>query len=849
MYSNRKNHIQIALALLVGSAVLLLAPACGGESASSCSVEQLDDGQALVTCTDGTTATVTGPGASAESCTYEEENGSIHIHCDDGTDIVIQDGVDGNSGSSCSVVQNDDGSATIECDDGTSADVGTPDEPTDEPDPDPSDALGMELLAGVTSVGTSDGLGTQTRMDGALDGVYDPSGEFLYFVDTFNMTIRRFGLRTQRVVTLAGNAGQKGASDGIGTSATFEGPRGIAMHPDGERVFIADGFNCTIRQLDLTDYSVTTLAGQPGECAAEDGSFEDARFRLTIGMVAESTGRYIYAADRGNNVIRRLDLQENQVETIAGLLPDDSPNDVRGHEDAIGDEARFAGPGGIDLSEDETILYVNDTFNNVIRSIVVVSDGEPASPTLFEVETIAGAPGQAGNVDDIGPDARFQISQGLARADDGLFVAGFHNSIRRIDLDTFEVTTVAGQNGVSGSIDGISFDARFGVSFGILAHPDGRRIYYMDRSNNSIRLFDRMTREVTTAMGASEPRGWKDGPTGESRFNAPRGVVANADGTRVYIADRGNHVIRVFDTETHHLTTLAGLPGQAGFAEGIADEARFTSPEGLWVDSAEEYLFITDWGNDAIRRLNLATQAVTTVAGMPLGDEDIAEDGPINEATFDRPHAIVGVEDDDELQLFVSDAGSTLIRVIHLGGDEEMVTTLAGGGAFDEDNPESINATGADAVFGNPTGLAISQNGTSLYVADSGFQLIRHVDVDTAEVTTVVGDIGVNDSFDGVGDDATFSNPAHIALTGDDNVLLVSDRTNYAIRHVDLENREVSTLIGSLGTSGGSGFLFQPLDEARLYFTAGLTTVGDDVIFTADQALLRVSSILSEEEL
>lgn len=830
-----------SVAVSAALGVIVLTSACGGETeqSASCTVIELEGGQAQLSCPDGTSATISGPSSDATSCTFEESEGAVHIHCDDGTDVVIRDGVDGTGGSSCSVEEGPNGSATIVCEDGSSAPIGEP-----APGVTPGE-LNLELLAGVTSVGTTDGVGTETRMDGALDGVYDPDGEFLYFVDTFNMTIRRFGLRTQQVVTLAGLAGQKGASDGVGDQATFDGPRGIAIHPDGERLFIADGFNCTIRQLDVVTREVTTLTGQPGECAAADGTFEEARFRLTIGMVMESSGRYLYVADRGNNVIRRIDLEGELVETIAGQLPLESANAFRGHADGVGGDARFAGPGGIDLSEDESTLYINDTFNNVIRSLTVAVDqGATGGPDLFQVETIAGVPGEPGNIDGSAEEARFQVSQGLARAGDGLFVAGFHNSIRRIDLSTFEVTTVAGQNGVGGSSDGPHFDARFGVSFGILAHPDGRRVYYMDRGNNSIRLYDRLTRQVTTVMGAPEPTGWRDGEAGISRMNGPGGVAANAAGTRYFVADSYNQIIRVYDAQTGHLSTLAGLPGRAGFQDGVADEARFTYPEGLWLNADETFLYVADSGNDAIRRMDLVSGHVTTVAGMPLGDEETSLDGTVAQARFSSPFAIAGFESSEGLVLYVSDYDSNLIRRVDLASGE--VTTLAGGGEADDEDPAAIDGVGEEAVFAGPAGLAITTDGQTLYVADQGHHVIRSVDVGSAQVETFVGDIGVRDAFDGVGADATFALPAHVALTQDEQVLVVSDRSNFAIRHVNIAESAVTTLIGSLGTSGGSGLRYTPLDEARLYFTSGVAVSDNDVILTADEALLRVTDVLGE---
>jgi DNA-binding beta-propeller fold protein YncE len=760
--------------------------------------------------------------------------GGAEVSCPDGTKIMLKDGetgapgtpgAPGAPGQSCTIVANGEGAAQIRCPDGTTAEVETRRPPA------PAGELVAELLAGVTSVGSADGVGTQTRMDGALDGAFSPDGEFLYFVDTFNMTIRRFGLRTQRVTTLAGTPGRKGASDGVGAAASFEGPRGIAMHPDGKRIFIADGFNCTIRQLELPTMLVTTLAGQSGQCAAADGAFEDARFRLTIGLAMDPGGRYLYLSDRGNHSIRRMDLMTRQVETIAGLLPVGAPSSSSGSADGQGSAARFNGPGGIALSADGTRLFVNDTFNSTIRSVQL---GAPATVT-----TIAGQPGQSGNVDGVGAAARFSISQGLTWAADGLYVAGFHGTIRRVDPDTGAVVTVAGVAGESGSADGPAFDARFGVAFGVRAHPDGRRIYYMDRGNNSIRLFDRLAQTVTTVMGAPEPKGWRDGDRARARMNGPAGVAVSADGQRVYVLDRDNHLVRLYDVQRGLLSTLVGLPGRAGFVDGALDQARLRSPEGLWLDESGGVLYIADTGNDALRKLELSTGMLSTVVGRPLAQGESWVDGPLMQARLDTPVGVVGGRVNGQLVLYVSDAGSDRIRMV----SPSAVSTLAGGGTAP--TPDQIDGVGEQAVFDAPAGLALSADGATLYVADQGHEVIRAVTVATGATVTLAGDVGEADAFDGVGPDATFNSPGQLALHADGRRLLIVDEANHAIRQLDLMTREVTTVVGELGVSGGTGLDFTPLNALRLYFPAGVAITGDSVYLSADAALMRVERLLA----
>jgi DNA-binding beta-propeller fold protein YncE len=156
-----------------------------------------------------------------------------------------------------------------------------------------------------------------------------------------------------------------------------------------------------------------------------------------------------------------------------------------------------------------------------------------------------------------------------------------------------------------------------------------------------------------------------------------------------------------------------------------------------------------------------------------------------------------------------------------------------------------IDGTGAAAVFSAPAGLALSADGATLYVADQGHEVIRAVNVATAQVTTIAGDVNEADAFDGVGPDATFDSPGQLALHADGRRLLIADEANHAIRQLDLTTREVTTVVGELGVSGGTGLDVTPLADVRLYFTSGVALAGDTVYLTADVALMRVARLLA----
>jgi len=840
------------LVLFLGLAIVASC-ASDGVDGTRCTLTETG-GVSRLECDDGTSVEIPrpepgdpgDPGEPGSSCSVTTEDDVTVVSCEDGTRVEVP------SGSTCSVRENEDGSATITCDDGTSVDVGRPTTAPIETDP------VLEVLAGVTSVGSNDGLATETRMDGALHATFSPDGNYLYFVDSFNGTIRRFGLSSGRVITMAGEPGAEGVTDGIGAAARFENPRGITIDPTGRTLYVADGFNCTLRTVDTTTFEVRTLFGVPRSCGYVDGAYADARMGLVIGM-AMRDARYVYLAQRANgaNAIRRVDLDEGRVETIAG-------GSGRGHRDGAGAQAQFAGPGGIDFDATGQWLWVNDTFNSVIRRISLTEvDGEGA-PT-FRVETVAGTPGSAGNVDGDGPAARFSVSQGLTRGNDGFYAAGFHNTVRRIAPSSpYRVETVAGRAGVDGSVDGHPREARFGVAFGVHAHPDGERLYFMDRGNNNIRELQLAIDRVRTVMGAPQPVGWRDGE--DARFDTPSAVVASDDGSALFVADRFNHVVRRMDLVTGRVETLAGLPGVAGHRDGAADGALFDEPLALALSGDEGTLWVSN--DNAIRSLDLMTLEVRTVTGGP--DRQLDDEEPPTTEELEGPVAdvlwglVTGLAHDPATnRLYASDYSLDRIRVVDLTAG--TVSNVAGGSSpplvpeLDEDGDPVVDedgdpvlvpaseyepdAVGEDAIFVGPYGLALSADGAQLFVADREHHLVRRVDVATRAVSTVAGEYGVAGAFDDVGEDAGFTRPVSVSLSADGARLFVVDGGNHAVRRIVLATREVDTVVGELGISGGFGFARTPLDIARLYFPAFVFVQGDDLFLSAQHVLYRAHGV------
>lgn len=331
------------------------------------------------------------------------------------------------------------------------------------------------------------------------------------------------------VITLAGAAGSAGSADGVGSAARFSDPSDIAIDADGN-LYIADTAIHTVRKITLsisyTDLvgTVTTLAGQPGVSGSADGT-GGATFNHPSGVAVDSAGT-VYVADTDNDTIRKV-TAAGSVSTLAGVAG------RSGSADGTGSAASFNGPSGI-VVDAAGNLYVADTLNHTIRRVT------PAGV----VTTIAGVAGASGFVDAVGTGARFFGPQGLALDSSGnLFVADTNNSvIRRINTASGAVTTVAGQAGIVGSVDGAASQAKFHYPSGVAVDSPGN-LFVADTDNHTLRVIT-PGGTVSTVAGVAGSSGSSDGTGTAVRFQFPTGLSVSSSGN-VYVADSDNQTVRL----------------------------------------------------------------------------------------------------------------------------------------------------------------------------------------------------------------------------------------------------------------------------------------------------------------
>jgi sugar lactone lactonase YvrE len=294
---------------------------------------------------------------------------------------------------------------------------------------------------------------------------------------------------------------------------------------------------------------------------------------------------------------------------------------------------------------------------------------------------------------------------------------------------------------------------------------------------------------VTTIVGGSV--GINDGTGTNAQFNGLTAITSDSSGF-LYVTDTAlSHAIRKVDLSTLDVTTIAGSTNE-DFIDDTGTDAAFHSPAGLFLDETHALLYVADTGNNAIRVIDMTNMVVTTLAGN--GNSDLIDDTG-TDARFSGP---TGLAWDGDEHLYVADSGNGVIRMIVIAS--RIVSTVAGGGSVGGDN-----AVGLNAEFSRPYGIAFATDGL-LWITDMSASTVRTLDVTTGDVVTMAGQHNDAGLVDGVGTNSMFNAPRGIMADFMGNVLIV-DHGNNAIRRISGATHEVVTGAGgdASGYADGSG--------------------------------------------
>ncbi|MBK9966031.1 MAG: hypothetical protein IPP07_14430 [Holophagales bacterium] len=509
-------------------------------------------------------------------------------------------------------------------------------------------------------------------------------------------------------------------------------------------------------------------------------------------------------------------------------------------------------------------LYIADSENNRIRRVRVATG---------VIETFAGT-GEWGFSGDGGPALQASLAQPLALALDGdgnLLVAdSFNDRVRKVDLGSLVITTIAGSGSQASAGDGgpaTLATLRLPVA---LALDLAGNIFVAEQDGHRVRKIDLSTGLITTVAGTGEAGFTGDGgPATAARLSRPRGLAFDLSGS-LYVADAENFRIR--RVSAAGVITTYGGTGESGVGgDGGPAAAALFSPAGLANDFDGSGLAVVDLENNRIRRISYDTTNVFTIAGTGefgyLGDL-----GPATSAGLRQPwRSAIGPEGD----LYIADSEHGRIRRVDRASRE--ISTFAGGGSGPDGGPAesaelnmpsgiAFDAAGnlliaetwggrirkvekstglirtlagggeqlgdggpaTSARLDAPLGVAVDQIG-NVFVADGQQNRVRRIDASTGVITTLAGTGAAGYSGDGgLATASTMTRPQDVAVDGSGNLFVSTD--DGRIRRVDGGSGIISTYAGGGSSLGDGG----PASQAYLDNPSGLALDTTGNLFVAD---------------
>ena len=283
------------------------------------------------------------------------------------------------------------------------------------------------------------------------------------------------------------------------------------------------------------------------------------------------------------------------------------------------------------------------------------------------------------------------------------------------------------------------------------------------------------TGRLTTVAGNGEKGYTGDGGTAlDASFSAPHEIRFDGD-RHLFVVERDAHVVRRIDALTGLVSTMAGN-GEAGFSGdgGPAVDARLRQPHSIAFDP-DGNLLICDIGNNRVRRVNIETGQIATLAGT--GERaGTPDEGRLAGTSLQGPRSID--TDDDGNAYLVLREGNAVFRIDLRAG---RLVRIAGTGerGFSGDRGPAISAT-----FNGPKGIAYSASNHSLYIVDTENHAIRRMGLTTGMIETVLGTGERGDGPDGDPLGCKLARPHGIFVH--DGIVYVTDSESHRVRAMEV---------------------------------------------------------------
>jgi uncharacterized protein (TIGR03437 family) len=634
------------------------------------------------------------------------------------------------------------------------------------------------------------GLATAAPLREPIAVALDANGN-LYIADETDNRIRK--VNSSGIISTYAGTGVPGYSgdDGQAANATLSFPTGIALDAKGN-MFIADAGNAVVRRI-AVDGTINTVAGNGNPNYAGDNGLATSAQIDPVAVAVDGQGN-LYIADGFNYRIRKVDTS-GIITTIAGngtggYVGDNGP--------ALSAEIDFVTDLAVDSSGN---VYLADLFNFEVRKI----------DTQGMMTDFAGGPFNMTYADGVPANTATMVPDGVAFDGSGnIYISDenvYNSVVRRVDLSTGLIYTVAGSGEVGFTGDGggalsaeLDYPAGLAISGGVL--------YFADVVNQRVRKVANYTINTVAGTGIRD-----NGPASNAFLNFPEGLAIDRSGD-ILVADTGNAEAREFKaggninsvgqllggspfgaavdqagnfyitdeqpsfpSEIPHIlqltpggtTSIIAGNGPDGFSgdDGPATLAVLNTPHGLAVDAAGD-IYVADYGNHRVRKIDTSGN-ITTIGGN-------------GKAQFSGDNGLATLAGMDPFDLALDSAGDVLVvdqlnnRIRKIAPDD-TITTVAGTGMS---GYSGDGGPAAQALLRLPSGIALDAQG-NMYIADEGNFVVRRVTAGGL-ITTIAGN-GTLTPSTGDGGPATAAqlDPFSIAVDAADNVY-VTDSFNDHVR-------------------------------------------------------------------
>jgi len=361
-----------------------------------------------------------------------------------------------------------------------------------------------------------------------------------------------------------------------------------------------------------------------------------------------------------------------------------------------------------------------------------------------------------------------------------------------------QITTIAGRHTYLGDSSVVTSAGLFGPYS--IAKDAAGNLYIATSSDNRIREVNAITKVITTIAGTGIAGHLGDGglaTAAQLSFSGSSlpGIAIDASGN-IYIGDYGNDRVRKINATTHIITTIAGtgVDGYSGDG-GVAVAASLSGPSGIALDATGNVYF-ADNNNSVIRKITVATGKISTVAGnYDNGGSYSGDNGAATDAGLNYPERIAF---DVTGNLYIADQQNFRIRKVD--ATTQIITTVAGNGSKGQTGD---GAAATSATLGYIIGITVDTAG-NIYLGDPTYSRVRMVAAATQKISTVAGN--GTPGYTGDGSAATaaqLKTPTDVLLDNSGN-LYIDDNGNNVIRLITTATGKISTFGGD-GTNGFTG--------------------------------------------